>query len=250
VDKGTPEKVIPTYSAKDKVQVVNTVISSIIQVKSFSRVTQLLRSEQIHPIHSVGHSERISSSSTFSWEEPRYQTVTDDGDAEGYFNYLRLIVSGALDASPDKVKTAYDQLFAFVYAMGSDIQIVGEHPIFTYKTLEQRLQPLDSKLTDLQSKILNFDNTLRKNTETVLQETQKTSKMTDAIDDLKGEISSLESRVSSLEDTVDSDFGKITEILKRLDEWLRLFTPTLERAKSEYEEYDRRLGQPEQKRGN
>jgi gas vesicle protein len=177
----------------------------------------------------------------YSWSTPTYETRIDDNDAEGYFNYLRLIASGGLDAPPDKVKAAFDQLFAFVYAMGNDIQIEGEHPIFTRKTLDERLQLFESKLTDLQSKVLNFENTVRRNNETIVQETQEISRTTRSNSELKDTLSSLGGDVKSLEDAMNSSNEKIAQILERIDQWLKLHTPTLHRARREYAKLDRRV---------
>jgi predicted transcriptional regulator len=154
---------------------------------------------------------------------------------EGYFKFLTDIASGAIQVSGDVLSQAYDQLFAFIYALRSagDIEVEDERSIFGASKIDLTLSDFRAKLSNIESRTANIEKILLASGDGREHES-KIDELTDKFEEFKDEVANLERTVKNL----DTD---ITKILERIEKFFVTYTPILDRAKQEYEDMDRRV---------
>lgn len=155
--------------------------------------------------------------------------------AEDYFKFLTDIASGAIQASNDVLNKAYDQLFAFIYALkrADAIKVTGEQNIFGASKIDVALYDFRVKLSSVESRLANIEKILLPSNDG-WEHQSKFDELTDKFEEFKDEVENLERTVKNL----DTD---ITNILERIEKFLATYTLTLDRAKREYEDMDRRV---------
>jgi len=224
MDKGTQEEVSPAFSPTQKISVVRQLLNSTYNVTDWREVIRLITSKVTIPLRPF---------------DTKYITA---GKAEEYFKFLTDVTSGAIQASSDTLSQAYDQLFAFIYALkrADAIKIMGEQNIFGASKIDVTLSDFRTKLSSVESRLANIEKILLPSNDN-WEPQSKFDELTNKFEEFKDEVCNLHRGVENLESTVKSLITDITNVLVRIEKFLVTYTPTLDRAKQEYENMDRRI---------
>lgn len=219
MDSNQQEKMTEPFSDRQKKNVVDLLLKSRYEVRDYNTALELLKSGRIKPMVDVTHAE---------WNGYRDTRVTDASDARKYFDYLQQVAAGALDSPPQTVAKAYDQLFAFIYAMRGALKIEGEQYLFSGRMLEDKL--------------VEFSKLLHSRDEQIAKVYKRVGELSNEFYEHKEEVSTLNSSVNNLErkvedlekSTVDG-LNHVKQVLTRIYDWLATYKEPLEWVKIEHE---------------
>jgi hypothetical protein len=224
MDESSQKEVRPRFSERDKIELVNKVITSRYKVSSWDSVKKLLDSKEVVPLKEL---PRIWES---DYRDHRHTRET----SEDYFNYLVRLVTGATLANKDVVGTAYGQLFAFIIALKDDLDIENERELFSQQTLEHKLAIYETRIDELSRLIRGRDEQIGKIYSRFGETGNKLSEHSEKILSLDSSVNGLKQTVEDLDKSMEKRGEATNKVLGRLELFLQTYGDTLARAKREY----------------
>jgi methyl-accepting chemotaxis protein len=225
MDESPQKEVRPRFSERDKIEVVNEVITSRYKISSWESARKLLDSKEFVPL--------VKLETTYSSMYGGYYHTLDT--TEWYFYYLVRLATGATPANKDVVGTAYSQLFAFIIALKDDLEIEGERELFSRQTLNHRLALYEARIDELSQLIRGRDGQIGKIYNRFGEIGNTLSEHSEKISLLDSSVNDLKQTVEDLDKSMEKRGEATNKVLGRLELFLQTYGDTLARAKREYD---------------